>query len=70
MNNAAELPDQWHEDMKHNPVELLNVRNLIEELLTKHKDIKFGGSAGVGLDGADIDMLIEGKRFNIRIQPR
>jgi len=51
---------------------LLDVRNLIEKQLTKHPDIKFGGSAGVATDGssADVDILIDGDRFNIRIQPR
>lgn len=56
------------------PVNLLFIRNIIEKQLTKHPDIKFGGSAGTGLteeyNYADVDILINGRLFNIRIQPR
>ena len=61
-------------DMENLPLVLLNVRNFVEEYLTKHPNVKFGGSAGVGVEpgaeSADLDILIEGHRFNIRIQPR
>jgi hypothetical protein len=49
---------------------LLDVRNKVEKVLVQHPDFKFGGSAGVGITGADLDMLIDGERWNIRIQPR
>ena len=51
---------------------LLKIRNLIEKILVQHEDIKFGGGAGVFMDGssADIDLIIDEQRFNVSIQPR
>ncbi len=48
---------------------LLNVRNFLKSVLIKHPNIKFIG-AGVGVDGADLDLLIEGHKFNIKIVAR
>jgi len=63
-------PDVWDESMKYDPMELLEMRNFIEKILLKNPNIKYGGSAGVGIDGADIDILIDDERWNIRMQPR
>lgn len=64
------LPDTWVESMKHDPAELLAIRDLVEEVLLQDSSFKFGGSAGVGVNGADLDMIIDGKRYNINIEPR
>ncbi len=63
------MTTNWSEDMKYNPGTLLRIRNMVEELVCSHKDIKWDGSAGVGVNGADFDVTIEGERYNIRIQP-
>ena len=56
----------------NDPVKLLEVRDLIQSQLTENPNIEFGGSAGVYTDGsaADVDVLIDGKMYNIQIKPR
>lgn len=64
------FPAAWDESMQYDPMELLTVRNLVEEALMQHTSFKFDGSAGVGVDGADLDVMIDGERYNINIKPR
>lgn len=60
---------KWDESMKYDPIELLNNRNLVEKALMKHPSFKYGGGAGIGVDGADLDVLIDGKLWNINLKP-
>lgn len=48
------------------PVRLLNMRNWLERAVTRSGAIFQGGS--IGMEEADIDVLIEGHLFNISIR--
>lgn len=55
-----------HEDFG-DPEQLLNMRGWLEKAVVA-KGAEFEGG-GVGMGEADIDILLEGHRFNIRIKP-
>ena len=50
------------------PETLLNSRNWLEKAL-KSAGAKFDGSAGIGCGQADIDIKLEGCRYNVSIKP-
>ncbi len=54
-------PKDWETNLK--------MRNFVEEALIA-KGAEFAGSAGVSAEYSDIDIELNGKRYNIRITPK
>jgi hypothetical protein len=61
-----DMSDVFHEDFGDGD-QMLNMRNWLEQALVAHGAVFDGGGCGMG--EADIDILVQGMRFNVRIKP-
>jgi len=68
VTESEDLPVTKYADDFGDPETLLNSRNWLQQAL-EAKGAVFDGGAGIGCGQADIDIKLEGMRYNVSIRP-